>query len=130
MRSPFEDERAIALVDVAREELRAVGVGARDDDRRHAHTSAARRAATSVRMNWRRGDEHLAAHVPALLLARELVLEVNARGARLDHRLHELERVERAAESGLGVGDDRREPVVARSCPRRARSGRRAGAPR
>ncbi len=36
---------------------------------------------------------------------------MDARGARLDHRLHQLVRVERAAEAGLGVGDDRREPV-------------------
>ena len=59
-----------------------------------------------------RGNEHLAAHVAALLLAGELVLEVNAGGARLDHRLHQLEGVERAAEAGLGVRHDRREPVA------------------
>ena len=82
-----------------------------------SQTSAARRAATSVRMNCARRDQHLAAHVAALLLARELVLEVHAGGARLDHRLHQLEGVERAAEAGLGVGDDRREPVACRSCP-------------
>ena len=58
-----------------------------------------------------RRDEHLAAEVAALLLGRELILEVHARGARLDHRLHQLVRVQRAAEAGLGVGDDRREPV-------------------
>ncbi len=81
-----------------------------------------------VRMNCAGRDEHLAAHVAALLLARELVLEVDAGGAGLDHRLHQLEGVERAAEAGLGVGDDRREPVALRPCPRRARSGRRAGA--
>ena len=52
----------------------------------------------------------------ALLLGGELVLEVHARGAGLDHRLHQLERVQRAAEAGLGVGDDRDEPV-AWTCP-------------
>jgi hypothetical protein len=57
-------------------------------------------------------DEHLAAHVAALLLAGELVLEVHARGAGLDHRLHQLVGVERAAEAGLGVGHDRRQPVA------------------
>ncbi len=75
-------------------------------------TSAARRAAVSVRMNWFGRHQHLAAHVAALLLAGELVLEVHAGGARLDHRLHQLEGVERPAEAGLGVGDDRREPVA------------------
>ena len=51
------------------------------------------------------------AEVAALLLRRELVLEVHRRRARLDHLLHQLERVQRAAEAGLGVGDDRGEPV-------------------
>ena len=74
-------------------------------------TSAARRAAFRVRMNCLGRDEDLAAQVAALLLGRELVLEVHAGGARLDHGLHQLEGVERAAEAGLGVGDDRREPV-------------------
>jgi hypothetical protein len=50
--------------------------------------------------------------VTALLLGRELVLEMNARGAGLDHRLHQLERVQGAAEAGLSVGHDRREPVA------------------
>ena len=59
----------------------------------------------------RGGDEHLAAEVAALLLGRELVLEVHGRRARLDERLHDLEGVQRPAEAGLGVGHDRREPV-------------------
>ena len=77
-------------------------------------TSAASRAAISVRMCCAGRDQHLAAQVAALLLGRELVLEVHAGGAGLDHGLHQLERVERAAEAGLGVGDDRREPVRCR----------------
>jgi hypothetical protein len=74
-------------------------------------TSAARRAATSERMNcW-------SARAPCRPCARtsspsELVLEVHAGGARLDHGLHQLEGVERPAEAGLGVGHDGREPVA------------------
>jgi hypothetical protein len=45
------------------------------------------------------GHEDLAAHVTALLHRGELVLEVHACGARLDHRLHQLERIEHPAES-------------------------------
>ena len=63
---------------------------------------------------WAGRDQDLAAHVAALLLRGELVLEVDARGAGLDHRLHELEGVERAAEAGLGVGDDRARTSAAR----------------
>ena len=55
--------------------------------------------------------EHLAAEMAALLLRRELILEVDARRARLDHPLHQLEGVQRAAEAGLGVGDDREQVV-------------------
>jgi DNA-binding GntR family transcriptional regulator len=47
----------------------------------------------------------------ALLLRRKLVLEVDRRGARLDERLHQLERVQRPAEARLSVGHDRREPL-------------------
>ena len=42
-----------------------------------------------------RRDQHLAAEVAALLLRRQLILEVHACGAGFDHRLHQLERVER-----------------------------------
>ena len=38
---------------------------------------------------------------------------MDACGTGLDERLHQFERVERATEAGLGVGDDRREPVRA-----------------
>ena len=56
-------------------------------------------------------QQHLAAHVAALLLGRELVLEMDAGRARLDHRLGQLEHVQVAAEAGLHVGDDRDQPV-------------------
>ena len=61
----------------------------------------------------RHRDEHLAAEVAALLLRRELILEVDRGRAGLDHHLHQLERVQRAAEARFRVGDDRREPVRA-----------------
>ena len=86
-------------------------------ERRHAHHVGREPRGDERADELRRRHEHLAAHVAALLLGGELVLEVHARGARLDHRLHQLERVERAAEAGLGVGHDRREPVACRSCP-------------
>jgi len=91
-------------------------VGPRDQDRGHVHHVGGQSRGIEGPQELRRGDEHLAPHVPALLLAGELVLEVHARRAGLDHRLHDLERIERAAETGLGVGDDRRE-VVERVAP-------------
>ena len=78
-----------------------------------SRTSAASRAAFSVRTNCDRRHEHLAAEVAALLLGCELVLVVHACGAGLDHLPHQLVGVERPAEARLGVGEDRREPVGA-----------------
>ncbi|CAG7843789.1 hypothetical protein USB125703_00001 [Pseudoclavibacter triregionum] len=106
------DEGAVALVDVARHEVRGERVGAGDDDARHARDVGREAGGLEGALVLRGGDEHLAAHVAALLLRAELVLPVDARGARLDHRLHELVGVELAAEAGLGVGDDRGEPVA------------------
>ncbi len=60
----------------------------------------------------RRGDQNLAAQVAALLLRRQLVLEVDARRTGLDEGLHDLEGVQRAAETGFRIGHDRREPIA------------------
>jgi hypothetical protein len=50
--------------------------------------------------------------VTALLFGGQLVFEVDAGRAGLDHRLHQLEGVERPTEPRLGVGDDRQHPVA------------------
>jgi hypothetical protein len=86
--------------------LARVGVGAGDE-----HVGHVQHVGRQARRHQRAdelagGHQHLAAQVAALLLAGELVLEVHAGGAGLDHRLHQLEGVERAAEAGLGVGHD------------------------
>ena len=101
----------VALVGVAREQRRRVGVGARDDERRHAEhvRREPRRQQRADELAGR--NEHLAAEVAALLLRRELILEVDGRRARLDHPLHQLERVQRPAEARLRVGDDREQVV-------------------
>src|SRR3546814_19838540 len=57
-------------------------------------------------------DQHLAAEMAALLFRGELILIMDPRGARGDIGLHDLETVERPAEAGLGIGDDRREPIA------------------
>jgi hypothetical protein len=90
-----------------------VGVGPRDDQRRHvAHVGGEPRGVERLDVLPGR-DEDLPAEVAALLLRGELVLEVHAGRARLDHRLHQLEGVQRPAEPGLGVGHDRSEPLPA-----------------
>ena len=102
----------VGRVDVAREQRGRVGVGAGDEDGRHAQHVRGQTRRLQRADELRGRYEDLAAEVAALLLRRELVLEVDACGARFDHPLHQLERVEVAAEAGLGVGDDRDEPVA------------------
>ena len=74
-------------------------------------TSAARRAAVELLDRFLRRHQHLAAHVAALLHRGQLVLEVHAAGAGADHRLHQFEGVQHAAEARFRVRDDRREVV-------------------
>jgi hypothetical protein len=50
--------------------------------------------------------------VAALLFRGKLVFPVNASRVGLDQGLHELVGVQRPAEAGLGVGDDRHQPVL------------------
>ena len=92
--------------------LRAFRVGAGDEDGRHAADVGGEPRGVEVADVRLGRDQDLAAQMAALLLRRELVLEMDARGAGLDIGLHDLEAVQRAAEAGLGVGDDRREPVA------------------
>jgi hypothetical protein len=106
-----QDERLIALVDIAGDQLRRVGVGARHDQGGHVHHVGGQARGNQLLDEFADGHQHLAAHVAALLGRGELVLEVDAGRAGLDHRLHQLIGVERAAKARLGVGHDGRHPV-------------------
>ena len=119
-------ELAVALVDVRGDQLGALGVGAGDEQGRNAADVRRQPRRVEVADMGLGRDQHLAAEMAAFLLGGELVLEMDAGGARLDIGLHDLEAVQRPAEAGLGVGDDRRRTSrAARRLPD-ARSGRRA----
>ena len=105
------DELAIALVDVGGDQLGAFRVGARQHEGRRAADVGGEPRRDQVALMRRGRDQHLAAHVAALLFRGELVLEVNAGRARLDIGLHDLERVQGTAEARFRVGHDRHEPV-------------------
>ena len=62
----------------------------------------------------RRRDQNLAAEMAAFLFRCQLVLVMDARSTCLDKGLHDLEGIERPAETGLRIGNDRREPGVDR----------------
>ena len=106
-------EDLVVVVDVAGQQERAVGIGTRQDQRGHAQNIGRQTRCHQLLDRFLRRHQHLAAKMTALLCRRQLIFEVNASRAGLDHRLHQLERVQRAAEAGLGVGDERNKPIDA-----------------
>ncbi len=105
------DEGVVALIKIGRDQAGGVGIGACQQDCRHTQhiSSKACRAQFCDRFLGR--HKHLAAHMAAFLRRRELVFEVHTRSARADHAFHQFECVEIAAEPGLGVRHDWRQPV-------------------
>ena len=95
----------------------AESASVRDEQRRHAADVRGEARGDELHDEFLRGHEHFAAHVAALLCGGELIFEVHARGACFDHRLHQLVRVQRPAETGLRVRDDRRVPIRAVLAP-------------
>ena len=85
------DERAVALVDVGGQQLRRMRIGAAQQHRRHALDVGRETGGVQRADVLRDRHQHLAAEMAALLLRRELVLEMHAGRAGLDHRLHQLE---------------------------------------
>ena len=84
-RALARQELAVALVDVARDQRRGERIGARDEHGRHVRDVRRETRRSERALELRGRHQHLAAEVAALLLGRELILEVHARGARLDH---------------------------------------------
>src|SRR5206468_5503745 len=78
-----------------------------------SRTSAARRAALSVRTNWLVETSTFPPRRPLLVSEASWSSKWTPPGPGLDHGLHQLEGVQRAAEPGLCVRDHRREPVDA-----------------
>ncbi len=105
------DERTIVFIDVAGDQVGGVGIGASQQQRRRTHRVGGQAGRHQLGHGLAGGHQHLAAHVAALLHGSELVFEVDARRARLDHGLHQFIGVEHAAETGFGVRHDGREEV-------------------
>ena len=90
-----EDERLVALVAAAVEQVGRLGVGARDDDAGHAHDVELEAGGVETLDLLVRRHQHLAALVAALLRARLLVLDVVARHADLDEAADQVAHVRR-----------------------------------
>ena len=116
MRSPVTNA-LVALVDVAGDERRGLRVGAGDDDRRHAATSAASRAAMSVLMCWPVGISTLPPRWPHFFSEASWSSQCTPAAPAAIIAFISSNAFSGAAEAGFGVGDDRREPVGAVALP-------------
>jgi hypothetical protein len=103
----------VTLVDVICQQLRRVRIGAAQQNGLHAFGIGGQPRGVQCADVLRDRHQHLAPKMAALLFRCELILEMHARGAGSDHRLHQFERVQRATEACLSIGDDRRHPVGA-----------------
>ena len=110
-----EQERLVALVRVAVDQVGRLGVGARDDDARHPHDVELEAGGVEALDLFVRRNQNLAALVTALLGARTLVFDVVARHPHLDEAADQVAHVRVTAVTGVRVGDDER-AVVVRGC--------------
>src|SRR5699024_4924943 len=105
------DVGLVALVDVVGDQRRGLSIGACDDPGRDVGHVRGQTCGVQRLDVLAGGDEDLATQVPTLLLGGQLVLPVHPGGTGADHALHQLVGVENTTETGLGVGDDRGQPV-------------------
>ena len=108
-----EQERLVALVGAALDEVGRLGVGAGHDDARHPHDVELEACGVEPLDLLVGRHQHLAALMAALLGARPLVLDVVAGHAGLDEAADQVADVRISTVAGVGVGDDER-PVVDR----------------
>src|SRR5207253_8346966 len=100
----------VPWVCITRHQARTVRVRPSDQDGRHSHDVRSQTSRDEFLDELPRGDDHLASEMSAFLRGGELVLEVNSGSDGLDHRLCDLERMERSTDAGLRGDAKRREP--------------------
>ena len=124
------DERQVAVVDVGGDQLRGERVGAGDDQRGDVADVGGKSRGVEGADVRAVGINTLPPMCPHFFSLASWSSQCTPAAPAAIICLHQLERVERAAEARLGVGDDRREEVrvAARTGPRCSRSGRRAPA--
>ncbi len=101
------DEGAVIRIAIGSQQVGRIGVGAGDHQRRHAEHVGRQARGDQFLDRFLRGHQHFAAHMAAFLHRRQLVFKVHPGGAGGDHRFHQLEGVQHAAEAGFRIGDDR-----------------------
>ena len=107
-----EQERLVALVGAAVDQVGRLGVGARHDDAGHPHDVELEAGGVEPLDLLVGRHQHLAALMAALLRAGALILDVIAGHAGLDEAANQVAHVRITAVAGVGVGDDERPVVV------------------
>ncbi len=110
-----EQERLVAFVGAAVDQVGGLGVGTRDDDPWHSHDVELEAGGVESLDLLVRRDEHLAALMAAFLGTWTLVFDVVAGHASLDEAADQVAHVWISTVSGVGVGDDERPEVDCRS---------------
>ena len=111
-----EQERLIALIGAAVDQVGRLGVGAGHDDAGHTHDVELEPCGVEALDLLIRRHQHLAALMSALLGAGPLILDVVAGHAGLDETTNQVAYVRISAVAGVGVGDDERPVVHCRGC--------------
>ena len=106
-----EEERLVALVAAAVDEVGRLGVGARDDDAGHPHHVQLEPGGVEALDLFVRRHQNLAALMTALLGAGALVFDVVPGHADFDEAANQVAHVRVTAMPGVGVGDDERPEV-------------------
>ena len=100
-------ERAVVGIHIGGQQVGGFGIGTRHDQGRHPHHVGRQTGRGQFFHRLAGGHQHLAAHVTALLHRGQLVFKMHPCGTGFDHRLHQFECIEHAAETGFGIGHDR-----------------------
>ena len=105
------DEGAVIRIAIGRQQVGRIGVGTGDHQRRHAEHVGGQASGDQLLDRFLCRHQYFAAHMTAFLHRRQLVFEVHPGGAGGDHRFHQLEGVQHAAEAGFRIGDNRQEVI-------------------
>ena len=101
-----QDERLVALVGTAIQQVRGFGVGARHDDSGHAHNVELKTRGIEALDLLVLRHQHFAALVSALLHAWLLVFDVVARYTNFHEAANQVPDVGVSSVAGIGIGDN------------------------
>jgi hypothetical protein len=110
VRSPVHEGFVVGVV-VGGEQVGGFGVGAGEDDGRHAHGIGGEARGDQLFDGFLVGTRTLPPMWPHFFTAASWSSKCTAGGARGDHVLHQFEGVQHAAEAGFRIGHDGQEIV-------------------